>query len=131
MLVYLGLIFAGGLLGGSIAAWAASDRTLLPGREPVPRGKPVLRPGLLASALAGAGAAIGVAALYGMAGLPFSGLSMYSAPLGAILVGLSVGGALCYQAQQRFLAVARDEAVRTAILLLGAEGSPAEQPHRP
>lgn len=128
--MYLGLVFLGGLLGGGIAAWIASDRAVLPGREPMPRGGPVLRPGLAASALAGAAAAVGVAVLYGLAGLTGSGIPMYSAPLGAILVGLSVGGMLGCRAQQRFLAAARDEAVRTAILLLGAESDPAEQPRR-
>lgn len=131
MLMYLGLIFIGGLLGGGIAAWVASDRAVLPGREPIPRGRPVLRPGLAVSALAGAAAAVGVAVLYGLAALTGSGILMYSAPLGAILVGLSVGGVLGCRAQQRFLATARDEAVRTAILLLGTEGDQAEQPRRP
>jgi hypothetical protein len=131
MLTYFGLIFAGGLVGGGMAAWILSDRTLLPSREPLPRGRPVLRPGLVGSALAGAVAAVGVAVLYGLAGPSGLGISMYSAPLGAILVGLSVGGVLGCRARQQFLAAARDEAVRTAILLLGVESEQAEQPHRP
>jgi hypothetical protein len=131
MLTYLGLIVTGGLLGGSLAAWLASDRTLLPAREPLPRGGAVLRPGLMLTALAGALAAVAVAVLYGLYGVGGAGLSMYTAPFGAILVGLGVGSMLCSRAQQRFLAAARDEAARTAILLLSGEQEPAEEPHRP
>ena len=119
MLAYFALIFLGGLLGGSVAAWVLSDRMVLPGREPLPRGRPVLRPGLAGSALAGAAAAVVVAVLYGVAGPIGEGISMYSALLGAILVGLSVGGILGCRARQQFLPAQRDESDRTAILQHG------------